>query len=62
MDKDRTVIGSDGNPVAASTQVRNRTSRRWWRYNGALAPLRAQAARQATIAEPFGHRMDVGVE
>jgi hypothetical protein len=62
MDKDRTVIGGDGNPVAASTQVLHRTSRRWWRYNGALAPLRAQAARRATITEPFGHRMDVGVE
>jgi hypothetical protein len=47
MDKDQTVIGSDGNPGAASTQVLSRTRRRWWRYNGALAPLRAQAARQA---------------
>jgi hypothetical protein len=47
MDKDQTGIGSDGNPVAASTQVLNRTRRRWWRYNGALAPLRAKTARQA---------------
>jgi hypothetical protein len=47
MDKDQTVIGSDDNPVAASTQARNRSRRRLWRYNGALAPMRAKATRQA---------------
>jgi hypothetical protein len=47
MDNDQTVTGSDGNPVAASTQLLNRTRRRWWRYNGALAPPRAKAASQA---------------
>jgi hypothetical protein len=42
MDKDQTVIDIDGNPVPASTKGPNRTRRRWWRYNGALAPPRAK--------------------
>jgi hypothetical protein len=46
MDKDQTITGSDGNPVSPSAQLLNRTRRRWWRYNGALAPLRAGGARR----------------
>jgi hypothetical protein len=62
MDKDRTSIGSDGNAVAASTQLLNRTRRRWWRYNGALAPLRAQTARQAHDRPAPGSGRGRGVE
>jgi hypothetical protein len=60
MDEDQTVIGSDGDPVAASTQVLDRTRRRWWRYNGALATMRTRAARQAHGRRALGHRADVG--
>ena len=45
MDKEQTSIGSDSNPAAPSTAILNRTRRRWWGYNGALAPLWAQTAR-----------------
>jgi hypothetical protein len=62
MDKDQTIIGSDGNPGAAFTQALNRTRRRWWRYNGALAPLRAQAARQAHDRQAPGSPLGRGVE
>jgi hypothetical protein len=62
MDKDQMVIGSDSNPVAASTQVLNRTRRRWWRYNGALAPLSAQAATQAHDRRAPGSPRGPGVE
>jgi hypothetical protein len=47
MDKDHTITGSDGNPVAPSPQLLDRTRQRLWRHNGALAPLGARAARHA---------------
>ena len=47
MDHDHTVIDGDGNPVTASTPAPNRSRRRWWRYNGALAPPRAKTAGEA---------------
>jgi hypothetical protein len=62
MDEDQTSIGSDGNPAAASTQILNRTSRRWWRYNGALAPLWAKAASQARDRRAPGSPRERGVE
>jgi hypothetical protein len=35
-------IGSNGKPRSPSTHGRDRSDRRWWRYNGALAPRDAR--------------------
>jgi hypothetical protein len=42
------IVDSNGEPHGSSTYRRNRTDRRWWRYNGALAPrdARVRAARR----------------
>jgi hypothetical protein len=36
------ITDSNGKPRGSSTHGRNRTDRRWWRYNGALAPRDAR--------------------